>query len=88
MLSGVLTSPRAIDVHIAIMRTFVRLRQVLATHEDLARQMEDLRWQQAEQGKQIQTVFEAFHHLIEAPTDEPKRTIGFPTSQAGATLAQ
>src|SRR5579875_3568233 len=41
MLSGVLTSPRAIEVNIAIMRTFVRLRQLLASHEDLARQLDE-----------------------------------------------
>lgn len=81
MLSGVLTSPRAIEVNIAIMRTFVRLRQLLATHEDLARQLEDLRRNQAEQGQQIQAVFETIQHLIEAPT-EPKRRIGFPTNRA------
>jgi hypothetical protein len=82
MLSGVLTSSRAVQVNIAIMRTFVRLRQLLATHEDLARQLEELRWKQEEQGQQIQAVFETIQRLIEAPA-EPKRRIGFPTSQAG-----
>jgi len=46
MLSGVLTSSRAVEVNIAIMRTFVRLRQLLASNEDLARQLEELRWKQ------------------------------------------
>jgi len=82
MLSSVLTSKRAIEVNIAIMRTFVRLRQLLATHEDLARQLEELRWKQEEQGQEIQAVFETIQHLIEAPA-EPKRRIGFPTSRAG-----
>ena len=82
MLSGVLTSSRAVEVNIAIMRTFVRLRQLLASHEDLARQLEELRWKQEEQGQQIQAVFQIIQHLIEAP-DEPKRRIGFPTSHAG-----
>ena len=81
MLSGVLTSPRAIEVNIAIMRTFVRLRQLLTTHEDLARQFEELRATQEQQGQQIRAVFETIQHLIEAPA-EPKRRIGFPTSQA------
>ncbi len=76
MLSSVLTSDRAIEVNIAIMRTFVRLRQLLATHEDLARQLEELRWKQEEQGQQIQAVFETIQHLIEAPA-EPKPRIGF-----------
>lgn len=81
MLSSVLRSKRAIEVNIAIMRTFVRLRQLLATHEDLAREFEGLRVKQEEQGKQIRAVFELIEHLIEAPT-EPKRRIGFPTSEA------
>jgi hypothetical protein len=39
MLSGVVMSPRVIAVNIVIMRTFVKLRQLLATHEDLARRL-------------------------------------------------
>lgn len=80
MLSGVLTSSRAVEVNIAIMRTFVRLRQLLATHEELARRLEQLEWRQSEQGQQIQAVFETIQQLIEAPADEePSRRIGFPT---------
>ncbi len=82
MLSGVLTSERAIQVNIAIMRTFVRLRQLLATHEDLARQLEELRWRQEEQGQQIHEVFETIQHLIVAPAGS-KRRIGFPSAASG-----
>jgi len=46
MLSGVLTSTRAVEVNVAIMRTFVRLRQLLATHEELARRLDQLEWRQ------------------------------------------
>jgi replication fork clamp-binding protein CrfC len=81
MLSSVLRSKRAIEVNIAIMRTFVRLRQLLATHEELARRLDQLEWRQNEQGQQIHAVFETIQHLIEAP-NEPKRRIGFPTSRA------
>ena len=42
MLSGVLNSDRAIDVNIQIMRTFVRLREILAANKDLARKLEEL----------------------------------------------
>jgi hypothetical protein len=81
MLSSVLSSKRAIEVSIAIMRTFVRLRQLLATHEELARRLEQLEWRQNEQGQQIQAVFETIQHLIEAPAEEPeKRRFGFPVS--------
>ena len=82
MLSSVLTSTRAIEVNIAIMRTFVRLRQLLATHEELAHQLEQLRWRQEEQEGRVQYVFEAIQQLIEAPVEvPPKRRIGLPTSQ-------
>ncbi len=41
-----------------------------------------LEWRQNEQGQQIQSVFETIQHLIEAPEEEQKRRIGFPTSRA------
>jgi replication fork clamp-binding protein CrfC len=82
MLSSVLRSERAIEVNIPIMRTFVRLRQLLAIHEELARRLEQLEWRQNEHGQQIQAVFETIQHLIEAPAEETeRRRIGFPTSQ-------
>ena len=86
MLSGVLTSKRAIEVNVAIMRTFVRLRQLLATHEELARRLDQLEWRQSEQGERAQYVFETIQQLINAPEPEPipaetKRSIGFPTSE-------
>jgi len=78
MLSSVLNSERAVLVNIAIIRTFVRLRQILATHEELARRLEELEWRQDEQAGQIQEVFATIQNLIEGPTDtEPKRRIGF-----------
>ena len=83
MLSSVLNSERAIEVNIAIMRTFVRLRQLLATHEDLARQLDELRWRRKSRALQIQNVFETIHHLIEAPAADPLTRFGFPTSRVG-----
>ena len=78
MLSGVLNSKRAIEANIAIMRTFVRLRQILASDEDLARKVEELQWQQHEQSQQIREIFDTIQHLIDEPIDENKRRIGFP----------
>ncbi|HEY1217273.1 MAG TPA: ORF6N domain-containing protein [Bryobacteraceae bacterium] len=81
MLSSVLTSERAIEVNIAIMRTFVKLRQLLATHEELAHRLDQLEWRQSEQEGRVHYVFETIQHLIEAPAHpEPKRRIGFPTA--------
>jgi hypothetical protein len=88
MLSWVLTSKRAIEVNIAIMRTFVRLRQLLATHEEIARRLEDLEWRQSEQGQQIQAVFETIQHLIEQPARGQKKQFGFPTSEANPRTAE
>jgi hypothetical protein len=87
MLSGVLTSKRAVEVNVAIMRTFVRLRQLLATHEELAHRLDQLEWRQSEQNGRVQYVFETIQQLINAPEPEPlpvepKRTIGFPVAQA------
>jgi hypothetical protein len=82
MLSSVLNSERAVLVNIAIIRTFVRLRQILAAHEELARRLEELEWRQDEQAGQIQEVFATIQNLIEEPADtEPKRRIGFPVGE-------
>ena len=69
MLSSVLHSKRAIDVNIAIMRAFVRLRELLATHKDLARKLEEL---EQKYDAQFRTVFEAIRQLM-APPPEPQR---------------
>ena len=76
MLSSVLRSERAVQVNIAIMRAFVRIREMLATHKDVARRMADLERQQRGQGKQIAEIFDQLQKLIEPPK-EPKRPIGF-----------
>jgi hypothetical protein len=83
MLSSVLHSPRAIQVNIAIVRTFVRLRQLLAAHEEIAAKLENLEWRQNEQGQQIRAVFETIEQLMKEPVTEPeRRRIGFPLSRA------
>ncbi len=79
MLSSVLRSDRAVQVNIAIMRAFVRMREVLATHKDLARKMEKLEGEQQEQRHLIAQVFEYIRKL-EKPPAKPKRRIGFTAS--------
>jgi hypothetical protein len=86
MLASLLGSDLAIDVSLAVVRTFVRLRKLLASHEDLARRLEHLEWRQSEQDDRVQYVFNTIQHLIAAPADTPKRSIGFPTSK-GALLS-
>lgn len=73
MLSSVLHSKRAILVNFQIMRTFVHLREILATHKDLARKLEEL---EQKCDEQFSVVFEAIRQLM-APPNPPKRKIGF-----------
>ena len=63
MLSGVFRSQRAVQVNILIMRAFVRLREVLATHEDLAQKLEELEKKVTD--KEIKAIFEAIRSLLE-----------------------
>lgn len=75
MLSSVLRSPRAIEVNIAIMRTFVQLRRLMDSNRDLARRIEDL---ERKYDEQFSVVFEAIKKLIARDTQAPpKRRIGF-----------
>ncbi len=73
MLSSVLNSERAIQVNIAIMRAFVRLRQILATHKALAKKLEEM---ESKYDEQFRAVFEAIQELM-TPPDPPRRQIGF-----------
>jgi hypothetical protein len=57
-------------------RAFVKLREVLATHRDLARKLEDLERRHTEQASRVDGVYEILQRLIEAPA-KPKRSIGF-----------
>jgi ORF6N domain len=68
MLSSVLRSPRAVLVNVEIMRAFVRLRQILATHADLARKLDAL---EQKYDAQFKVVFDAIRQLMAPPT-EPK----------------
>jgi phage regulator Rha-like protein len=73
MLSSVLRSPRAVQVNIAIMRAFVKLRGILATNRDLARRLDEL---ESKYDAQFRTVFDAIRALMRPP-DKPRRRIGF-----------
>jgi hypothetical protein len=73
MLSSVLTSKRALQVNIVIMRAFVRMREMLMDHQDLLRKIQDMELRYDDQS---QEVFDAIRALTE-PVDLPKRPIGF-----------
>ena len=74
MLSSVLHSKRAIRVNVEIMRTFVRLRQLLASHADLAAKLEEL---EKKYDAQFKIVFDAIRQLVNPPTATPRKLIGF-----------
>jgi len=78
MLSSVLTSKRAVALNILIIRAFVRLREYLATHQDLARKLEDVERTQQEHGAHIQQIYDCIDRLLEPP-EPSKRRIGFVT---------
>jgi hypothetical protein len=73
MLSSVLRSRRAVLVNVEVMRTFVRLREMLASHKDLARKLEAL---EKKYDSQFKVVFDAIRRLMTRP-DPERRQIGF-----------
>ena len=93
MLSSVLGSPRAIAVNIEIMRTFVRVRELAATHSELAKRLSELEEKtellsmqhdtfSRNTRNQLKQVFDALRELMTPPA-QPKRPIGFVTPKDG-----
>ena len=78
MLSSVLRSERAVQVNVQIMRAFVRMRQLLASHKGL---MEKILTMEKKYDKQFKIVFEAIYQLMEEEEEKPKRQIGFQTDE-------
>jgi len=81
MLSSVLRSERAIAANVAIMRAFVRMREVLATHKDLARKLAELEERLDSHDGTIVEIVQAIRKLMDAPSRPPevasRRKIGF-----------
>ena len=78
MLSSVLRSKRAIRVNVEIMRAFVQLRRMLASHADLARKLSAL---EKKYDEQFKVVFDAIRELMVPPEPKKKREIGFSPSR-------
>ncbi len=76
MLSGVLHSKRAINVNIAIMRAFVKMREILSASKELSAKLEKIENQLAEHDEQFKIVFKAIKQLLKED-NQPKRKIGF-----------
>ena len=67
MLSSVLHSPQAVVVNIEIMRAFVRLREMIGSHADLARRLDELERRFREHDEQFAVVFDAIRQLMTQP---------------------
>lgn len=76
MLSSVLRSDRAIEVNIAIMRAFVKLRGIISTHKDLVKKLEDLERKYESHDHHIKVVFDAIRQLMTEPKKK-KYKVGF-----------
>jgi hypothetical protein len=87
MLSSVLNSERAIEVNIAIMRAFVKLREVIATHKDLANKLTELEAYLKDHDQQIQVIFEAIQQLLAQP-EKPRKKIGFEVKERRAAYGK
>ena len=77
MLSSVLNSEIAIKVNIQIMRAFVKLKELLLTHKDLAIKIDVLERKYDDHDKKIKAIFESIKKLLEPPSIKEKRIIGF-----------
>lgn len=80
MLANVLNSPRAIQASLQIVRTFVRLRELLASNAELARRLDAM---EQKYDKQFKVVFDAIRQLLQPP-EKPKNPIGFRTGESKA----
>ena len=85
MLSSVLHSKRAVQMNILIVRAFVKLREILSTHKDLANAVEDIKRKQEEHGEQITAIIETINQLLLPEPVPEKRRIGFHTGEGAET---
>ena len=84
MLSSVLKSKRAVRVNIEIMRAFVQLRELMASHKDLAKKLETL---EKKYDVQFKVVFDAIRQLM-APAEPRSRKIGFLAKERAAAYGR
>jgi len=77
MLSSVLNSERAIQVNIVIMRAFVKLRQILSTHKELAQKLNELERRVTDHDAEIRSIFKAIRQLMAPPSKKSRLITGF-----------
>lgn len=76
MLASILSSSKAIETSIFVVRAFIRLRQILSTQLELAQKLKELELQINSHDEHIRTIFDALNQLL-TPPDPPKKKIGF-----------
>ena len=77
MLASVLNSEKAIKISIVIIKTFVKLREIVNTHKELAHKLAALESRIERHDTEIQSIFEAIRQLMTPSVHKPKRRIGF-----------
>jgi hypothetical protein len=83
MAANVLRSPKAIRMSVFVVRAFVRMRRILASHRELASKLDDLEKRIRDHDEQIVAIFEAIRQLM-TPPDRPKKKIGFEVKEPKA----
>ena len=81
MLASVLNSERAIKISIAIIKTFVKLREIISTHKELAYKLAELEHKIGRHDEDIQAIFEVIRKLMAPPPVKPKPQIGFKSAR-------
>lgn len=84
MLATILNSKRAVEMSVFVVRTFGRMREILAGNEQLARKLAELESRVGEHDESLKDLFEAIRQLLEPATPEKKREIGFHIKEQAA----
>ena len=87
MLASVLNSPVAVKASIEVVRAFIRLREVLATHKELAQKLTELEQRVETHDEHIASLFETIRQLM-TPPERPRKQIGFSPAAADSSSSQ
>jgi cytochrome c-type biogenesis protein CcmE len=87
MASTVLNTQRAIEASIFVVRAFIALREMIATHKELARMLSELEQHVKDHDQQIQAIFEAIRQLM-SPPEKSRKKIGFEVKESAAAYSK
>jgi hypothetical protein len=82
MLSSLLRGQRSLAVNFAVVRTFIKLRELLATQEEIGHRLNRLEWRETKRDGKVEYVLDTIQRLLQEPEPSPKRRIGFATGRA------